>query len=187
MTMLDSLPEPARQALEGLQAEVVRLQRIIQLKDEQIRLLNFRMFGPKSEKLSSGQMSLMLEEISLRVGEVDQEAEQPEAQKHLPLRRARKPRGHHPGREKLPEHLERREEIIPCCPEDCRCSKCGAQRPVIGYDTREELAFEPAKFWVRVLKREKRGSHCLEELEGDNLPQLQVVSAVHLSHSTSAY
>jgi transposase len=163
MISLDSLPQPARQAFEGLQSELLRLQRVIQLKDEQIRLLNFRLFGPKSEKLSSAQMSLMLEEISLRAGEVDQEAEQPEAQKQLPPRRTRKPRGHHPGREKLPEHLERREEIIPCCPEDCRCSKCGAERPIIGYDTREELAFEPAKFWVRVVKREKRGSHCLEE------------------------
>lgn len=163
MIALHSLPQPAREAVEGLQAEVVRLQRIIQIKDEQIRLLNFRMFGPKSEKLSSGQMSLMLEEISLRAGEVDQEAEQPQAQKQLPPRPRRKPRGQHPGREKLPEHLERREEIIACCPEECRCSKCGAQRPIIGYDTREELALEPAKFWVRVLKREKRGSHCLEE------------------------
>ncbi len=27
------------------------------------------------------------------------------------------------GREKLPEHLERREEILPCCPEDCQCAK----------------------------------------------------------------
>jgi transposase len=34
---------------------------------------------------------------------------------------------------------------------------------VIGYETREELGCEPAKFWVRVIKREKRGSHCQEE------------------------
>ncbi len=35
---------------------------------------------------------------------------------------------------------------------------------MIGYETREELACEPiAKFWVRVIKREKRGSHCEEE------------------------
>jgi len=73
------------------------------------------------------------------------------------------PRQHHPGREKLPEHLQRREEILPCGPEDCHCAKCGAQRPVIGYETREELACEPAKFWVRVIKREKRGSHCEAE------------------------
>ena len=34
---------------------------------------------------------------------------------------------------------------------------------MIGYETREELACEPARFWVRVIKREKRGSHCQEE------------------------
>jgi transposase len=59
--------------------------------------------------------------------------------------------------------LERREHVIACCPEDCHCAKCGQERPVIGYETREELVCEPAKFWVRVIKREKRGSHCEEE------------------------
>jgi len=34
---------------------------------------------------------------------------------------------------------------------------------VIGYETREELAFTPAEFWVRVIKREQRGSHGQEE------------------------
>ena len=173
MIPLESLPGPARQAFEGLQAqlsslaglpaEVARLQKIIQLKDEQIRLLNFRLFGPKSEKLCPAQIPLLLQEISLTSGEVEQEAERPEPQKQAPLPKARTPRPNHPGRDKLPEHLERREEIIPCCPEDCRCPKCGQERPVIGYETREELACQPAQFWVRVIKREKRGSHCLEE------------------------
>ena len=150
-------------ALARLQAEVARLQRIIQLKDEQIRLLNFRIFGPKADKLSSAQMPLLLGEVSLTAGEVDQEAEQPQEQKHNPLPRTKQPRRAHPGRDPLPASLERREEIIPCCPEDCRCPKCGGQRPVIGYETREELALTPAQFWVRVIKREKRGSHCQAE------------------------
>jgi transposase len=34
---------------------------------------------------------------------------------------------------------------------------------VIGYDTREELVCEPAKFRVRVIQREKRSSPCLPE------------------------
>ena len=34
---------------------------------------------------------------------------------------------------------------------------------MIGYETREELVCPPAEFWVRVIKREKRGSHCEEE------------------------
>ena len=118
MVPLDTLPSAARQAFQDLQSEVVRLQRIIQLKDEQIKLLNLQRFGPKGEKLSKAQMPLLLQEISLCVGEVDTEAERPEAQKQNPLPQARKPRPNHPGREKLPAHLERREEVIPCCPED---------------------------------------------------------------------
>jgi transposase len=133
------------------------------LKDEQIRLLNFRIFGPKTEKLSPGQLTLLLDEVSLSAGEVNQEAERPEAPKPVRLPHAKQPRPNHPGREPLPEHLERREEIIPCRPQDCHCPQCGAERPVIGYETREELACEPAQFYVRVIKREKRGSHCQEE------------------------
>lgn len=163
MVPFETLSVPVRQFVEDLQTENVRLGKIIQLKDEQIKLLNFRLFGPKSEKLSSAQILLLLGEISLTAGEVEKEAERPEAEKQNPLPKAKQPRPNHPGRQKLPEHLERREEIILCCPQDCRCPKCGAERPVIGYETREELACEPAKFWVRVVKREKRGSHCLEE------------------------
>ena len=163
MVALETLSAPARQIVVDLQSEVFRLARLIELKDEQIKLLNFRLFGPKSEKLSSAQIPLLLAEISLTAGEVEKEAELPQAQKDAPLPKAKKPRPNHPGREQLAEHLERREEIIACCPEDCTCSKCGVELPVIGYETREELACEPAKFWVRVIKREKRGSHFWEE------------------------
>ena len=51
MVPLAQLPEAARQAVTDLQSEVDRLRKIIQLKDEEIRLLNFRFFGPKGEKL----------------------------------------------------------------------------------------------------------------------------------------
>lgn len=153
----------SQEAFEALQAENARLQHLLRMRDEQIRLLNFRLFGPKSEKLSSAQIPLLLEEVSLTAGEVETEAERPQAEKQDPLPRSKKPRSNHPGRNILPEHLERREEIIKCCDEDCRCAKCGAERPVIGYETREELAFKPAEFWVRVVKREKRGSHCEDE------------------------
>jgi len=92
MIPLETLPDAARRAFEGLQsdnlrlqAEQVRLQQIIALKDEQIRLLNFRFFGPKSEKLSPAQMSLLQTEISLTLGEVEQETEQPAAEKSAPV------------------------------------------------------------------------------------------------------
>ena len=151
------------QALTDAQAEIARLHLILKLQDEKIRLLNIKLFGPKGEKLSSAQVQLLLEEPSVMAGEVAQEAELPPARKEDPLPRAKQPRPHHPGRQSLPPHLERREVIIACCPQDCTCPRCGAPRPVIGYETREELACEPAKFWINVIKREKRGSHCEEE------------------------
>ena len=133
---------------------------LLKLREDQIKLLNLRLYGPKHERLSPEQKQLLLAEISLQEAEVDQEAERPQTQKqNLTPRRARQ----HPGRAALPAHLERREQVLPCDPLDCRCPKCGGQRPVIGYEVREELACEPARFWVRVVKREKRGSHCLEE------------------------
>lgn len=162
MMQLKPTPDLARKVAD-LEAENRRLLRIIELQKEEIRLINIRRFGPKGEKLSSLQGVLLLQEPSVSAQEVAQEAELPQEQKDQPLPRAKQPRPHHPGRERLPEHLERREEVIACCPEDCTCPKCGAQRPVIGYETREELMCEPAQFWVRVIKREKRGSHCQEE------------------------
>jgi transposase len=163
MIALDALPAEARQAFQALQAENARLARINQLQAEQIRLLNLRLWGPKGEKFSAAQTWWLLEEASVTLQEMVQEAATPAAPTESPLPKAKPTRGSHPGREKLPEHLERREVLIPCHEPDCRCAQCGAERPVIGYETREELGCEPATFFVRVIKREKRGSHCQEE------------------------
>jgi transposase len=158
---LTAIPEEFRASFQVMQLENLRLVQIIKLKDEQIRLLNLQRWGPKAEKLSDGQLALLPEELLVTAQEVAQEANQPEEARKLPG--AKKPRGPHPGRESLPKHLERRETIIPCAPQDCACAKCGQSRPIIGYDEREELGCEPAKFFVHVIKREKRGSHCQEE------------------------
>jgi transposase len=170
MIVLDTLPAEVRQALADLQAENARLTQVnqdqaklLQLKDEQIRLLNFRIWGPQSEKLSPAQTALLFAEASVTTGEVQQEAARPDAEKADPLPQAKKPRRQNPGRTPLPVHLERREILVPCHADDCQCDQCGAERPVIGYEIHEELGCEPAKFHVNVIKREKRGSHCLPE------------------------
>ena len=62
-----------------------------------------------------------------------------------------------------PNQRERRRGIIPCHPQDCRCGQCRAERPIIGYERREELVCDPATFHVCVTLWEKRGSHCQEE------------------------
>src|SRR5580658_10901954 len=173
MISLDSLPAQARQAFEclqarvdrlaGLPAEVARLQQIIEIQEQKIRLLNFKLWGPKGDTISPAQTAMLFEEPSVTLPEIEKEASLPPAQKENPQPRSKPARASHPGREKLPEHLERREVIIPCHPQDCRCGQCGAQRPIIGYERSEELVCDPATFHVRVTLREKRGSHCQEE------------------------
>ncbi len=173
MIAFDTVPDHVRQAfkeleakldcLASLPAEITRLKQIIEIQDQKIRLLNFKLWGPKGETISPAQTSMLFDEASVTSAEIEKEAALPPEQKEKPLPKAGKPRSNHPGREKLPEHLERREVVIPCHPKDCLCDQCGAERPVIGYETSEELVCDPAVFWVRVNLREKRGSHCVEE------------------------
>jgi transposase len=44
--------------------------------------------------------------------------------------------------------------VIPCA--SCTCADCGEPTRVIGYDESEQLDVEPARYFVRVTKREKR-------------------------------
>src|SRR5690242_17737602 len=106
--------------------------------------------------------------------------------------RERKP---HPGRQRLPEHLERVEEILPCAEQTCR--QCGAATAVIGYDESEQLDVVPARYFVRVIKREKRacrncgkGAVTMAPLEprvigkglASNPVVVETVSAKYLDH-----
>jgi hypothetical protein len=118
MISLDTLPAPARQVVQDLQAEVARQAKVIedkdkllQIQDEKIRLLNLRLWGPKGEKLSPAQTALLFEEASVTAQEVQTEAARPVAEKENPLPKAKAPRPNHPGRHELPQHLERREQI----------------------------------------------------------------------------
>ena len=127
----------------------------IEKRDAQIRLLEERLrqqriqaLGPRSETLSDLQLELLAEqEPSATRDEVEAEARRAP----LPPPRERKP---HPGRKRLPENLPRLEQVIAC--PDANCKSCGAETSLIGYDESEVLDHEPARWFVRVTKREKR-------------------------------
>ena len=125
----------------------------IEKRDAQIRLLEERLrqqriqaLGPHSETLSDLQLELLAEEEpSATRDEVEAEA------RREPLPPKRKP---HPGRKPLPETLPRIEQVIACA--GANCKTCGAETAIIGYDESEVLDHEPARWFVRVTKREKR-------------------------------
>jgi transposase len=61
----------------------------------------------------------------------------------------------------LPENLPRIEEVVPCREQSCK--QCGAETALIGYDESEQLDVEPARYFVRVVKREKRACQVCRE------------------------
>jgi transposase len=122
----------------------------IQVLEEKLRQQRIRMLGPQSETLSNLQLELLAdEEPSATSDEVAAEAQREPIQRKPA--RERKP---HPGREPLPESLPRVEKVIACTERTCRT--CGKETAVIGHDISEQLDVEPARYLVRVIKREKR-------------------------------
>ncbi len=88
----------------------------------------------------------------------------PEAGEERSAERAlRRKNRQHPGRNELPAHLERVEEIVACAAGECLCRKCSSETRVIGYEESEVLGMKPAEYFVRVIKREKRA--CTSSIE----------------------
>ena len=129
----------------------------VRVLEERLRLVRIEKYGPGSEKLSDDQLELL--ELEPGVSSAEVEAESDRQQLQLPLKQARK----HPGRQRLPADLPRVEQIIACTADQCVCGKCGKETTVIGYETSEQLDVEPAKYFVRVTKREKRACKGCEE------------------------
>jgi len=124
----------------------------IQVLEERLRLERIKKYGPASDQLSDAQLSLLHDEPGVSREEVEAESRR----EPLPEPRERRYRRPHPGRQQLPPELPRVERVIPCTSEQCQCKACGQPMEVIGYDQSEVLDVEPAKYFVAVIKREKR-------------------------------
>jgi len=146
-----------------LQRELAWAHLKIQALQEELRKERILKYGPRSETLSDLQLKLLDQEPGVSREEVEAEAGR-EPIVNSPLRE-RKP---HPGRQRLPQNLPRVEEVIPCA--ERKCKECGAETIVIGYDESEQLDVEPARYFVRVTKREKRACRC--QLGTVTMPEL---------------
>jgi transposase len=138
----------------------------IQLLEERLRQMLIKKYGTSSEKLPSAQLEFLELEPGVSSDEVQAESER-EPVSSLPAapeeQADRKPGRKHPGRQSLPAHLPRVEKTVACTPQQCVCGGCGADTTVIGYEESEQLDVEPAKYFVRVTRREKRACRQCEE------------------------
>ena len=143
-------PSDPQARITTLERELAWAHLKIQSLTEELRQYRVKLLGPHSETLSNLQLELLAdEEPGATLDEVEAEARRAPFT-HAPPRERRP----HPGRQSLPENLPRVEEVVNCAEQTCR--QCGAATAVIGYDESEQLDVEPARYFVRVIKREKR-------------------------------
>lgn len=153
--------------LASQRSELDYAQLKIQILEERLRKQRIEKYGKGSEKLSDLQLELLDSEPAVSSDEIESEAASgalPESGTEKTAERApRRKHQRHPGRNQLPAHLKRVEEIVACAAGECRCGKCGAETRVIGYEDTEVLGMKPAEYFVRVIKREKRAcARCIE-------------------------
>jgi transposase len=139
----------------------------IQVLEERLRKQRIDKYGKRSETLSDLQLELLDLEPGVSSEEVEAESEREPlaapAEDKPQDEPKNKPRRKHPGRNELPLHLKRVDEIVACTAEQCVCGQCGQQTGVIGYEEAEVLDMRPAEYFVRVIKREKRACKNCEE------------------------
>jgi len=150
-----------QQKVEVKDQALAAAEAIIQQLKEALRLERIKKYGSRSEKLSDLQLELLDLEPAVASDEIETEAASgplPEDEQNAPLtaQQQQKKCKPHPGRNALPAHLERVEEIVASAASQCRCGRCGAETRVIGYEETELLGMKPAVHFVRVIKREKR-------------------------------
>lgn len=145
-----------------LERELCLTQLKVQLLEEKLRRQRVKLFGPRSEKLSDLQLWLLELEPSVTAEEVRAEAERPAIDPGAGKRERERERRKHPGRQKLPESLPRVVTEVGCSAEQCACPACGQEMPVIGHEESEVLDVEPARYFVRVTRREKRACKCAQ-------------------------
>ena len=140
-----------KQQLNAATKELEYARLKIQLLEERLRLRRIEKYGPGSEKLSNLQLELLEQEPGVSREEVVTESE-----REAPPPASERKKRQHPGRQTLPADLPRVERLIACTAEQCVCGNCGRNTTVIGYEVSEVLDVEPTRYFVEVIKREKR-------------------------------
>ena len=149
---LESLPDdPAElRGMVTLLAKEVKSQAIfIEKLQHQLHGANRHRFGSISESLDQLQLSLENEEIAVATETTDAPEQEVSEPKNKPRRKP------------LPEHLERKEQVL--TPGD-NCSKCGGSLKTLGEDVTEELEYVPGRFIVNRIIRPRMACSCCEAI-----------------------
>ncbi len=124
-----------------------------QLK-QQVEWMKRQMFGRKSERVDPNQM--YLDDVLIEAVEKNPPSEDNATGPDITIPEHKR-KASSRGRCELPAHLPREVEIVDI-PEAEKFLPDGTERPCIGYEDSERVAYTPGKFFVRVIRRPKYGS-----------------------------
>lgn len=156
-------------ALEDLPDDVAALKALLlaeRAQSDRLRHLLAQLrrahFGRKSEKISTDQLNLGLEDIETAVAAEEAKLEKTDAAlKAASTQKRRANRGH------LPAHLPREEIVVE--PETKACPCCGGELHQIGEDRSERLDKIPAKLRVIITRRPKYACRFCEKTGSVNV------------------
>lgn len=139
---IDQLKFKDDQIAELLAQTEVQDRQMEQLR-QQIALLQRRLYGPRSEQYHPNQLFL---DSLLKEGEGEEPVEE---EPTIPVKASvrRKARPH--GRMKIPEHIERVDEVLDLPEEQKRDADSGAELVKLREETSEKLAWKPGQWYVR--------------------------------------
>jgi transposase len=149
---VDTLPDDPAQLKELLKDSCHEIERL----KYRLAVLQRAKFGPRSERAVEDQPTLF------DLGSEDvAEVEEPAAEKQQPPQ-AKRP-GH--GRRRLPAELARTRIEYKLSESEQSCPCCGQQRLILGWQTSEQVEYEPAKLYVLEHARAKYACrHCQEQV-----------------------
>jgi len=115
---------------------------------EKVRLLLLKMYGRRTEKLDSTQLSLFVQEIERVRAEVGDDTSEPVTPEESGKGEGRSRGRGKPRRKPLPEHLERVTTVHDLSDDERPCPCCGEDRVEIARESSEQLEIEMPRLWV---------------------------------------
>lgn len=158
---LKSLPEDPAE----LRAVSERLMAEVQSQAYQIEKLKAELHGHRKARF--GSKSESLDQLAFNLAEDVEIAVAAEAQKSAPAEADSKPPKRQHSRKPLPDHLERKDEVLSAGE---GCDDCGGTLRQIGEDVTEELEYAPGRFVVRRIIRPRMACTCCEAFSQVPLP-----------------
>ena len=146
---------------QALEARVERLTNERNRFQELYKAVLRRLFGRRSEKIDPDQLRFEFDQLSEEarnavaeeLGDTDPNGKDKDGTDDPKPRPSPPPA--HPGRNPLPDNLERRRNVYEATAQERQCPCCQSTMAEIGEEITEELEYEPTRFFVQENVRKK--------------------------------